>query len=228
MQHPDVPKAAKATTASDEDLRARLVRVAAELVDAEGARAATLRAVGEAAGVSRTAPYLHFADREALLAAVAEEGLAALHKKLHTASRREKGPFAQLRALAAAYVEYAAHHPHRFRLMFGPEVGDRKRHAGLEREGRAIETLLSSSLGTAAAMTPHASAEARLASLTAWSVVHGLAHLIVDGRAADLGFATASPRALAERVADLLTRAVTGMHAAPQQRPASRRKFSSQ
>ena len=100
----------------------RLVEAASQLLDGGGDGAVTLRAVAEAVGVSHNAPYRHFRDRNALLAAVAERDLTALGRAFRTA-RPPAGEKAALRAAVIHFVAYARAHPARYRLLFsGPEV----------------------------------------------------------------------------------------------------------
>jgi AcrR family transcriptional regulator len=97
--------------------RDALVEAAAKLLDAGGLAAVTLREVGRQAGVSRAAPYRHFADKEALLAAVAARELTALGMQLGEAAAHG-GPDNGLRVLMHRYVAWALAHPERFRLVF--------------------------------------------------------------------------------------------------------------
>jgi len=97
--------------------RDALVDAAARLLDAGGPVAVTLREVGRQAGVSRGAPYKHFADKEALLAAVAARELAALGTQLSEVTA-PGGRDNDLRALMHRYVAWALAHPERFRLVF--------------------------------------------------------------------------------------------------------------
>src|SRR6185503_17019443 len=91
------------------ELRPALLRAAAKVLEAEGREAVSLRDLARRAGVSHAAPYRHFADREALLAALAEEGFVLLAAELEGKPRREQ---------AVAYVRFALANPGRFRLMF--------------------------------------------------------------------------------------------------------------
>ena len=97
--------------------RDALAEAAARLLDAGGPAAVTLREVGRLAGVSRGAPYKHFADKEALLAAVAATELTALGTQLGEVAARG-GPDNDLRVMMHRYVAWALAHPERFRLVF--------------------------------------------------------------------------------------------------------------
>ncbi len=84
--------------------------------------AVTLRAVGEQAGVSRQAPYKHFADKEELLSVVAAGYFDRVGVEMAEAADAAGNAFGRLGAMAEAYVGFALESPHRCRLMFGPEV----------------------------------------------------------------------------------------------------------
>jgi len=97
------------------DLRPALLRAAAKILEQEGRDAIALRDLARRAGVSHSAPYRHFSDRQALLAALAEEGFALLAAELEGKPWREQ---------AVAYVLFALANPERFRLMFTHPVPD--------------------------------------------------------------------------------------------------------
>jgi AcrR family transcriptional regulator len=169
------------------DLRRALIDAALPLLKEGGPKALTLRAVARAAGVSQTAPYRHFADRAALIAAIAEEGFTRLHQELvkvatHPARTLGKAPTTArggLQAIALAYVRLALDRPGEYRLMFGselasiaPKLGARQKVFEVLRRG--IVMLQEQKL--VAPGNPHAMA------LSAWALVHGLVMLALDGQ----------------------------------------------
>ena len=99
------------------DLEAALIRSAGKILEKEGLDALSLREVARQAGVSHNAPYRHFAEREALLAALAAKGFEMLAQAQQAAAAK-----GGLRAMGEAYVLFALEHPQRFRLMFGGQV----------------------------------------------------------------------------------------------------------
>jgi AcrR family transcriptional regulator len=105
--------------------RRALLDEASALLDAGGPATVTLREVGARAGVSRGAPYGHFADKEALLGAVAAEGWTRLGDQL-AALRRESGlaPAEVLRAALLAIIAVSRERRHLYQLMFSPPAGD--------------------------------------------------------------------------------------------------------
>lgn len=115
------------------DLARALVTAALEIIGKRGPEAFTLREVAAAVGVTHGAAYRHFADKEALLAAVAEEGYRSLAQKLASAANAKiVEPTARIRALAAAYVEFTMARPAHYRVMWGPRVNEDGRFPSLE------------------------------------------------------------------------------------------------
>ncbi|HXM81373.1 MAG TPA: WHG domain-containing protein [Burkholderiales bacterium] len=146
------------------DLRAALLRAAGKRLEKQGIAALSLRGAARRAGVSHNAPYRHFADREALLAALAAEGFHLLGQELDKASGREMGE---------AYVRFALQHPQRFRLMFGGRIALDKHPQLRAAASSAFDQLQAAFSGYVL--------DARTAAAAAWSLVHGLSHLILDG-----------------------------------------------
>jgi AcrR family transcriptional regulator len=152
------------------DLRSALIAAARDLLDEGGAGAVSLREAARRAGVSQTAPYRHFADKEALLAAVAAEGFVDLGAAM-AAAAASGGPV--LEGIGAAYVRFAVRQPARFRLMFGQGAAVIARHPDLLAAAKAAEERLTGAVSG----RPGVDATA----IRAWALVHGLASLIIDG-----------------------------------------------
>ncbi len=98
--------------------KGRLVAAASDLLDSGGQEAVTLRAVAEVVGVSHNAPYRHFRDRSALLAAVAERDFDGLQQAFHAKADDQGDAGLLLRAAAMVLIAYAREHPARYRLLF--------------------------------------------------------------------------------------------------------------
>lgn len=99
--------------------RDALIEAATALLDEGGVDRVTLREVGRLAGVSHNAPYKHFADKEALLAAVAARELAKLAQVLTEVRAREHSDRSALHQVMRQYIDWALAHPTRFALVFG-------------------------------------------------------------------------------------------------------------
>jgi AcrR family transcriptional regulator len=169
------------------DLREACVRAAVELLEEDGETALSLRAVARRVGVSPAAPYRHYADREALLSAVAAVGYGELAARLAAVHRSPSTP-EELAGVAIAYVQFALERPALFRIMFG-EPCDRS-----DDERAAAAAAVSLYVRDIVARTfPHADPEALATAM--WALVHGLAFLHLDGK-----LDAATPSAVADRV----------------------------
>jgi AcrR family transcriptional regulator len=105
--------------------RRALLDAAGELLDLGGLEAVTLRAVGARAGVSRGAPYRHFADKESLLMAIGTRSWDHLGDRVGSIRADPNlPPVEKLRALLSAFIDVARRQPHLYRLMFSSPAGD--------------------------------------------------------------------------------------------------------
>jgi len=171
------------------DLRNALLEEAARLVGERGAEGFSLREAARAVGVSPTAAYRHFADKTALLAAVASDGFSRLAAAMEKATARVTAPAgstaraaAALAAVGEAYVEFAVRHPSRYRVMFGPWMGEAGDCApGVGPSGKDPYRLLVDALDDLVACGAVTAGARAGAEVLAWSAVHGLAALLVDG-----------------------------------------------
>ena len=176
------------------DLRSALVEAGLDIL-AEGGDpgALSLREAARRAGVSAMAPYRHFADKDALLAAIATVGFERLASAQREADAAAS-PAAALKAQGVAYVAFACANPALFRLMFG--AGSPRKADRLAEAATASFGLLAERTGTVAP-----SARTRDWTLANWSLVHGLAMLAVDGQLDP--FRDATPVELAARIIEL-------------------------
>ena len=165
------------------DLPRALLDAALHIVETQGTEALTLRAVARLAGVSQAAPYRHFANKEAILAAVAEDGFRSLMTAMRQ-SVQDCGdlPLARLRAVGIGYVTFATSHPSHFRVMFGRDMADRSAFPALRQVASDTLAMVVDAIadGQRAGLVRSEEPAADLA-LTAWSSVHGLSALLIDG-----------------------------------------------
>ena len=163
-------------------LRRALLLEAVRTIHAEGAAALTLRGVGDRLGVSRTALYRHFADKQALLDEVAAEGFRMLRAALHEAWGT--GGRAGFDAMGIAYVHFAVAHPSHYRVMFGG-LAARHEASPADAEGAgesadAFQVLVDAIVAEQAAGRVRREDPQALA-LYIWAMVHGVAMLALDG-----------------------------------------------
>ena len=176
------PKKKRAGQYHHGNLRPALLAEAVRTIQTDGVDRLTLRAVGDRLGVSRTALYRHFSDKQALVAAVAREGFRMLRLALTAAldehGRGRKG----FETMGIAYVHFAVEHPAHYRVMFGRFVESCSKDAELaEQAASAFEVLVDSLVQQQQAGLIRRDDPVMLATFV-WSVVHGVAMLAIDGQ----------------------------------------------
>ncbi|MEU2619543.1 TetR/AcrR family transcriptional regulator [Streptomyces sp. NPDC007157] len=178
----------QATAYHHGDLRAACLRAARELLEEDGSAGLSLRAVARRAGVSATAPYRHYADRDALVSAVAAEGYRELTADLAAAHPSPSTPD-DLAAVAVVYVQFALKHPALFRAMFAEPCDPNSE------ERVAATTVISEYVRGIVRDTFPGTDDVGALATTVWALVHGLAFLHLDGK-----LDSSTPEVVAEQV----------------------------
>ena len=161
------------------NLRHVLIEVATELLAVEGTHGLSLRKMAQKAGVSHNAPYMHFADKEAVLAAIAEEGFRLLAVEVEAAieGSDKQDTRQQLIAASEAYVRFAQARPNHLQVMFAPYDAVKYPDllaASAASLARLFELVKSGrENGTLVAGDPHVMTKA------IWSMVHGIASISI-------------------------------------------------
>jgi AcrR family transcriptional regulator len=164
------------------NLRRALLDETLATIRAGGVESLTLREIGARLGVSRTALYRHFADKSALLDAVATEGFRALREQLVAAWQGPGGGPAGFDAMGVAYVRFAVDNSAHYRVMFGGFVEpEARRPELLDESAQALDALVRALTelqrdGLVRGDDP------MMMAVFVWSVVHGVARLAIDGQ----------------------------------------------
>ncbi len=197
------------------DLRSALLNAAVELAAEKGLQGLSLRECARRAGVSHAAPYRHFEDKNALLAAIAAEGSQRLADAGRAAMEGVTDPSERLDAYGVAYVRFALANPVHFRVMFTSECVEGDPPARVDDSGDASEAAepdpndaFGLLVKAAAEATGTEGEDALLAGFASWCVPHGLAMLLLDGRVPE------ERRSTPEQI-DELARSVIGLWRAP-------------
>ncbi len=155
-------------------------------LETEGLEGLSLRKLAESAGVSKTAPYRHFADKRELLVTIAADGFRLLAEKLeaavpvHAEAEGTAGPQEGIRSLFRAYMEFARERPALYKLMFSRLGFELHSEACRINSERALGCLFRSvHAAQAAGWRPGKDGTALVLSL--WASVHGWATLLIDG-----------------------------------------------
>ena len=168
------------------NLREALIEAAMGLVEEQGPEGVSLRATARAAGVSHAAPYHHFADKAQLMEALTVRAFERFTRALSEARISAPGDaLSKLGATGVAYVLFAADNRSLFRLMNRPEMrlaGEGIPSQGpVERAAAAAFAVLLNGIEACQAEGLIDAGDPKPYALTAWSLVHGLAVLIIDG-----------------------------------------------
>ncbi len=166
------------------DLRTALLAEAAAMIAEGGAASVTMRAIGQRLGVSRAAPYRHFADKTALLAAVAADGFNRLKDRLQTIDGGGGGPRSgveRFRRMGEEYVRFAVENPAHYRLMYGKEALTRQDRPELREAAIALFEQLVGVIQAHQRSGVIKRQDPRAQAYVAWSAVHGLASLWIEG-----------------------------------------------
>ncbi|HSW08488.1 TetR/AcrR family transcriptional regulator [Aquabacterium sp.] len=187
------------------DLKNALQAAASALIAQRGAEAVSLREISQAAGVSHAAAYRHYADKQALLADLAEAGfreLIAINRR--TVAATAGGPAAQLQACGRAYVRFGVRQPQLLQLMFGAAITDWQAHPSLAGASAALADTLSDVVKAGQASGALREGDVGDLTLTAWSLVHGLALLMAGRRIPQAAVDAAFVRRASQRCVALL------------------------
>jgi AcrR family transcriptional regulator len=159
------------------NLREALIETSLKLITEEGVKALTLREIGSRLGVSRMAPYRHFADKAALLAAIGEIGFNRFGDVLEAAARAHRGHYARIEEMGVAYVKFAMENRAHFEVMFGTG-GDAP---GLDEKGRIAAdrafAILRNAVQDAQQAGKLAGTDPLVVARFVWSTVHGISLL---------------------------------------------------
>ena len=188
-------------------LREALVTAAHRLIGERGPEGFTLADACRLAGVSTAAPYRHFADRAALVEAVALQGFTQLAERTRAAAdSHPAGSVPGIVAMGQAYVAFAAAEPAVFKLMFG-------RHPDVQHdntapvEGKACFRVLAEAVAAWMRLNDIRERDYLEVALPLWTIVHGTAYLLIDN-----DFAAVAPGTDADALVERTTvAALTGL-----------------
>ena len=190
------------------NLRRGLLDEALATIRAEGVDRLTLREIGTRLGVSRTALYRHFADKGALLAAVATEGFRTLRQHLEAAWAEGGRTRAAFEAMGAAYIRFAVGNSSHYRVMFGGSIDPKVCGPELAAEAAGAFQALVDALASLQRAGVVRADDTLTTARYVWAVVHGVSMLAINGQLPDPASVDALTRYTSERL-------LTGIEAQP-------------
>lgn len=193
------------------DLREALVNAGLKLLSEGGVENLSLRAAAQLAGVSHAAPYRHYRDKEALIAAIAERGFRLLTESMQSELAQCQTSEAKVRvvALGLGYVRFATTHPAYLQLISGGVLTKKDPHPQLIAAGAEAYGTLRGAVAAGIERGELRQTDADEMALACWSLVHGLSTLMISG-SVPKPTGAAAERELTERLLALLG---VGIHA---------------
>lgn len=165
------------------DLKNALIKAGVEILSKEGIEGLSLRKVAQRAGVSHSAPYSHFPDKQSLIAAISTEGFHRLYAELDAAVlAHPRNPKKQLLNGALAYVRYALNNTDTFKIMFSGVLEKEKEYpAFVEISHKTFQRVMDVVRACLAAGILHSTSPEMMA-VAAWGQVHGIISLALEGQ----------------------------------------------
>lgn len=165
------------------NLKNALIQAGIEILSAEGVHGLSLRKVAQKAGVSHTAPYSHFADKQALIAAISTEGFRIIYKQLSAVIKRYNDqPLRQMIEGAWAYTQFALSDPGHFKVTLSSVLEREKDYPAfveMSRKSFGLVTRIVEACQTAGILRP---GPADVTAISVWSNVHGFVSLLLEGQ----------------------------------------------
>lgn len=159
-------------------LKQAALREAYQVLADQGVDAVSLRAIARVVRVTPNALYRHFKDKNALLAALAEEGFLELCRSFR--KNRSKDPKVRFRRMAHSYVQFGMSKPAVLQLMFGQKITQDSERSGLKQAAEETFMELVQAAAAAAGTSPAGKESLQLA-VACWSLVHGYTTLLMQG-----------------------------------------------
>ncbi|MGH8128815.1 MAG: TetR/AcrR family transcriptional regulator [Gammaproteobacteria bacterium] len=165
------------------DLSNALVDAGISLLEQNGNADFTLRDLAGRVGVSHAAPYSHFKDKNALLAAIAAVGFNRLQEALETSIKGQDVPAEQFLHMGTAYVRFGTESPALYKLMFASEelAAEHGEYPELQSAGNAAFEALTGQLRRMQQAGYLREGDIDGFGLAVWAHVHGLTSLIITG-----------------------------------------------
>ena len=165
------------------DLRNALIQAGLELLSEGGAAALDLRKVARKAGVSHAAPYRHFADKQALIAAINEEGFHRLAERIRSTLREvPDDSVEQLQGIARAYMHFAQENPWLMREMFSGLTIEREAFPDLYTASKTVFKLYVEVVKQGQERGDIIDGDPGALAGVLWSLLHGVTMLTIENQ----------------------------------------------
>jgi AcrR family transcriptional regulator len=179
------------------DLKNALIKVGVELLTKEGISGLSLRKVAKKAGVSHSAPYAHFSDKQALIAAISTEGHTQIYEKIIAIIEKyPDDPLRQLVETACAYLNFGMDEPDLFRITFSGVVEQEKDYPALVEITQKNFSLIKDIVIRCREIGIFKQEPDDLLAQGLWSAIHGVVSLVQQGQVSSSVLNQYTPRDL--------------------------------
>jgi AcrR family transcriptional regulator len=188
------------------DLKNALIQAGIEILSDQGVKGLSLRRVAKHAGVSHTAPYAHFADKQALVAAISTEGYKRLYEQLIQIDQEYKSdPLKSLVEVAWRYILFAINDPAHFKITFSGVIEKEKDYPAFVEISQQSFTFIIELVRKCQAAGILRSGRTDLIAVHIWGAIHGLATLLIEDQLSSSVLESISLRELLITTINMLT-----------------------
>jgi AcrR family transcriptional regulator len=188
------------------DLKNALIQAGIEILSEEGVKGLSLRRVAKRAGVSHTAPYAHFTDKQALVAAISTEGFKRLYTQLAQLDKKYgSDPLKKLVEVAWSYVQFAVNDPEHFNITFSGIIEKEKDYPAFVEISQQSFAFIIKTVADCQSAGIIRSGPTELIAIHIWGAIHGLATLLIEDQLSHIVLEAYSLRNIVISTLNLLT-----------------------
>jgi AcrR family transcriptional regulator len=163
------------------DLKNALIKAGADILSREGVSALSLRKVAQKAGVSHAAPYAHFTDKQALIAAISTEGYKKLYEQIAQAAEQHRSdPLRRFVEASWAYIQFALDEPDQFKVTLSGMIEKEQDYPAFVETAKQTFALVVDIVAQCQQAGILRRGAPDLAAVSAWSLIHGFVTLLME------------------------------------------------
>ncbi len=165
------------------DLKNALIEAGADILSKDGVSGLSLRKVAQKAGVSHTAPYAHFADKQALIAAISTEGYKKLYEQIaQVAEQYRSDPLRRLVESSWAYVQFALDEPDHFKVTLSGMIEKEQDYPAFVETARQTFGLVVEVVTQCQQAGILRQGAPDLTAVSVWALIHGFVTLLLENQ----------------------------------------------